>query len=874
MPHKRESSHQKADQSTRPNIKPADIVQNEMVLDPRELLTREFDDLTPGEANQLQRTIGNQALQNLSIQRKMSDGSVCDDYKQETNSAVEQIVGQINSPALPTTQRQEEEKLQTKRDPMLLGEGMSQDIFFRGGEYNPDSTVRKKPLAHEPAQSIHHGGTSSIQPNLQQPINQIQRWGKKSTPPPAQVLKRSDHQGQLDTIASAIVPKLAAEGKLKVLNYLAGGLGKGGAHFWRSKELRAFRAKMKAAARTQAYGDIIGLMAEDEVFDDSELEVGPAMKDHIEVVAKNEAYHGAKKVVDNTVQQIAEDWIARAWADDAILEEANQAAIEAAWKVYRENPNPKTWKAAQKAAGQAAKKSIDAQVKTHLALAKSAKNEVLKPKEDQRVGAAEDQQKIASMVAENASDLGLKSIQHAIKCNTTDEGLGIVGKLLDQVIPLPGEQVSLDVSLQIPTGDGVSYVVLKLMGKAGRGITGFSTSGVTTLGNPKRLEVMAQFSIGAGAETFGLKAEASVGFFTRAGSDQGTAATMKALSYGGYRAASGINSHFGDWWAGGGKGSLLSKEERAEKWAAAIEEQVFMESDDEDAENKNAFADVGGSLSGSGGIKVADVFSAELGLGGEVFKRYDADALKSSLDSDASNPLFGQPVQSPEQARQRRKKAKGRTTSSFGASASVEVAINNQGVAFNGSISMENDFDQNVARDNWGVEISAEISAGTDPLSKLEQIAAGIVTGSLSIAQNLAAIIKKQKAGPGIDILADITQITNAGLSNQITSGLAEAWAVDGSKFDMGIGASGVPDAASGIGAKSAIQVAITFGKSGGKGVFRFEIRDSKGIDIAVGMGSVGLSVSAAKGKRILAIGYEDGGFAAEAIGLRAPKKK
>ena len=34
------------------------------------------------------------------------------------------------------------------------------------------------------------------------------------------------------------------------------------------------------------------------------------------------------------------------------------------------------------------------------------------------------------------------------------------------------------------------------------------------------------------------------------------------------------------------------------------------------------------------------------------------------------------------------------------------------------------------------------------------------------------------------------------------------------------------------------------------------------------------LSVSAAKGRRVLAIGYEDGGFAAEAIGLRAPKKK
>lgn len=700
----------------------------------------------------------------------------------------------------------------------------------------------------------------------------IQRfWGKsKSAPPPAQILKRSDHQGQLDTIATAVVPKLVADGKLKVLNYLAEGLGKGGAHFWRSKEVRAFRAKMKSAARTQAWSDISAIVQQGDIFDDAEQEIGPAMKQHIEVVAKNTAYAKAKKAVDARMQKIAEDWISRAWADDAIIAEASEAAITAAWNVYKENPKESTWKDASKAAAKAVAKAVDAQVETHLDLARAAKNEVLKPTKDQQVQSAEAQQQIASMVAEESSDVGMKSVQQAIKCNTTDEGLGIVGKILDQLIPLPGEQVSLDISLQIPTSDGISYVVLKLMGKAGRGITGFSTSGVTTLGNPKRLEVMAQFSVGAGAETFGLKAEAAIGFFIRAGSDQGTAATMKALSYGGYRAASGIKNEFGNWWAGGGKGSKLSAEERAEIWAAAIEEQVFKESEGGNAESKNAFADIGGSLSGSAGLGVKDVFSAELGLGGEVFKRYDAAALAASLGEDR----FGKPVTGAAQARERRKRAKGRTTSSFGVSASVDVKILGQGVSFAGSLSMENDFDQNVAADNWGVEISAAISTSQDPLSAMEKIASGIVTGALNVSQNLVAIAQKKKAGPGIDIMADITQIANAGLENQITSSLAELWTVDGSKFDMGIGASGTPDAAPGMLTTSTIQVAIIFGKSGGKGVFRFEIRDSKGIDVSVGLGSVGLSVSAAKGKRILALGYESGGFVAEAIGLRAPKKK
>lgn len=700
----------------------------------------------------------------------------------------------------------------------------------------------------------------------------IQRVGGKSTdsPPPAQILRRSDYQDQLDAIATAVVPELVANGKLKVLNYLAGGLGKGGAHFWRSKEVRAFRAKMKSAARTQAWSDISAIVQQGDIFDDAESEIGPAMQQHIEVAAKNIAYAKAKEAVDAQMQRIAEDWISRAWADDAIIAEAKEAAISAAWNVYKENPKESTWKDASKAAAKAAARAVNAQVKIHLELARTAKNEVLKPTEEQQVQSAEDQQEIASMVAEEASDVGMKSVQQAIKCNTTDEGLGIVGKLIDQLIPLPGEQASLDISLQIPTGDGISYVVLKLMGKAGRGITGFSTSGVTTLGNPKRLEVMAQFSVGAGAETFGLKAEAAIGFFVRAGSDQGTAATMKALSYGGYRAASGIKSEFGNWWAGGGKGSHLSAEERAEIWAAAIEEQVFKESEGANAESKNAFVDIGGSLGGNIGLGVKDVFSAGLALGGEVFKRYDAAALAASLGEER----FGKPVTGAAQAHERRKRAKGRTTSSFGVSASVDVKILGQSVSFAGSLSMEDDFDQNVAADNWGVEISAAISTSQDPLSAVEKIAAGIVTGALSVSQNLVAIAQKQKVGPGIDIMADITQIANAGLENQIASSLAKLWSVEGSKFDMGIGASGTPDAAPGMLTTSTIQVAIIFGKSGGKGVFRFEIRDSKGVDLSAGLGSVGLSVSAAKGKRILALGYESGGFVAEAIGLRAPTKK
>jgi hypothetical protein len=307
--------------------------------------------------------------------------------------------------------------------------------------------------------------------------------------------------------------------------------------------------------------------------------------------------------------------------------------------------------------------------------------------------------------------------------------------------------------------------------------------------------------------------------------------------------------------------------------SAAMEEQVFKKDD-------SAFVDLGVSGGVSGGINLKDVFNAEIGVGGEIFKRFDNASLKASMGDDD----FGAKVQSEEQARARSKKASGRTVTSMGVSAIVGVAINGQNVEFAGSLSMEDaenikEGDKNEVEHNWGVEISASIGAGSDPLTKFEKMAAGIVTGALGVVAGLVKAWETKKRGAGIDILADITQIVNAGLENQITSSLGELASADGSKFDEGIlthitNPDAVPDPTSALGTSSSLQVAITFGKSSGKGVFRFEIRDSKSLDLSVGLGSASLSISASKGSRLLAVGYEEGGFATEAIGLRGPKSK
>ena len=75
--------------------------------------------LSPADAHLLQRTIGNQALRRLIIQRKMTVGPVGDKYEQEADAVAKQVVNNLQAPKTKsntseTMQRQEEEELQMK----------------------------------------------------------------------------------------------------------------------------------------------------------------------------------------------------------------------------------------------------------------------------------------------------------------------------------------------------------------------------------------------------------------------------------------------------------------------------------------------------------------------------------------------------------------------------------------------------------------------------------------------------------------------------------------------------------------------------------------------------------------------------------------
>jgi hypothetical protein len=677
------------------------------------------------------------------------------------------------------------------------------------------------------------------------------------------VVRRSDHDATLQQWATdALQAELAAAGE-KILGYLKHGLGVGGASLFRSSELREFRQEMKDQARQQVGQDI-----------DQQLQAngqqGPATKAHLSVAARSQAYKPVKKSVDDQLADEAQAWMQQHWNTAALQGQLLPGVRDAAWTVLRDAPSQAaTIKQAKKAAKTAAQAAVAQEAQTAQAAARDWKNRIVKPAtpQDQQVSDQE-QQRLGQDVAHRVStdQVASKALDTVIKANTTDEGLGVLGRMLDQLIPQAGDSASISVELKIPIPESPAYVTLKLEGKAGRGTTGFATSGVTTLGDPKRLEVMAKFSVGVGAEAFGLKGDLSVGFFVRAGANDGTAATMKSLSYGAYRSASALSSSFGNWWSGNGKGSDLKASERAEAWAAMIEEQVF-EGDD------SAYADIGGSLGASG--KVNGGF-ATLGASGsgDLFRRYDKTGLAKSLGA-----RFAQPLAQPGKAyaEQRRQEASGRMVGSINFGLTADASIAGQKVAFAASFSAEKaDSEESTFARNWGVEISAALGFSPGSMTQVEQIATGFCTAALSTVQTVGQMAQQRKVGVSVlDIGADISRAVNGGLNNQLTDALGNLWSVPGSALGTTVGTTGAISASQGLVTSSTVQAAMIFGMTGGNGVFRLELRDNKSMSINLGGGTnVGATIQADRSKRLLALGAERNGQgqmrpAVEVTGLR-----
>jgi hypothetical protein len=629
---------------------------------------------------------------------------------------------------------------------------------------------------------------------------------------------------------------------------------------FRSDEALAWRSSLKAAGRAEAATGVDQALVTRNINLDTE-------RAFYALQAKQETYSSAKGSIARVLEEGVNDILQSNWTnhEGALMREASALAQQAAWGVYKEaitagKSIDKVESTARKAAKAAGLKVIDDRYKAAQELNTNIKRRVFeKPNAEAGVEAPASMQQLGAKVEQQvrAEDLGGSALDTVIQADSVTSGIGIVAKTLDQAIPTAGDQVALSIEIQIPIMAGPGYVSFTLSGKAARGIDGAMTSGVPVFGDPRRLEVMVDLAFKVGADLIGFDIGAGVNFFVRGGGND-TALCMKAFSYGAYRTIAAVSDNAANWWAGANKAVQGSKTEYAEAWAAMLEEQAFKEGD--------AFVDIGmGASAGAAAKFEAGGSGFEAGLSGGLagFWRYDEKALQESLGA-----AYASPVADKEAAQQRRRDVGGRGGGSWGVSASVGATINGQGVTFAGSVSGP------MGAPEWGLELSGTITYSGGPSSTvLERFGAGCATAIAGLVKNLIGL-RKAKAGGLMSGAADVTQIVNSGLDNAITNALGDVWSEQGSNASVNMFSSATPDAVAGIGTSSTLQVALLLGWDGEAPIVRLEIRSGRKLEINKSLSGAGVKVSAEKTTRLLAVGYDKGGWDGEAFGVRAKKRE
>ena len=496
-------------------------------------------------------------------------------------------------------------------------------------------------------------------------------------------------------------------------------------------------------------------------------------------------------------------------------------------------------------------------------------------------------------------DVGKKSVKASLDANTAAQGMGMIGRLCDMSAPSRGDACKLEVELKIPVPGGPTFVLLRVVGEAQRGVTNRKNGGADGAPDSSSLNFQCEFALGGGISLGGLELNGAVGFFVR-GQGMDTHKCMNAITYAGYRGACALNDGIGNWWAGarGRKKDVEAREAsggiaamtEAELWAAMLEEQVFMKPNPNRAPgqpafiiDEDAFADLGASLTGKGKVK-ASGGEGEATLRGEAFKRYDGAQIRRSLEEGIQNNAAYRPsrgidvgnagrsgtsAEADADARARRRLIHGRAETQGIFETKVKATIGGKTVEFAGQLT--------AGTAGWEIAVSSMLvfdTAGTP--HDFERIAAGIVGASVSIGKTLGSLYTNHKkdgktqgynaAGDLLDIGNDTEGIVNAGMGNALGKSLADTYKVNAGASDQEIGADPASAATtkSGASAEFGLKVALTFG-SGGISLSLSQVKVRK---LAIDIGQAGLDVNVERSKRLAKLGYEDGHFVGEALGF------
>lgn len=713
------------------------------------------------------------------------------------------------------------------------------DVFFRGGV--PDTTTA--------------AGTHLVAHELAHTMQQTGRVARR-----AETIRRDPDDvpgnapaglapGWMRSACEAVAEQIRVEAEADLHKSVYKGLGGGGAGFTRSAEVKMFRGVVKEHARNRAYDDVRAASKKRTSGSGKS-----ATSDYQEMIGGNIAYKKTKGSVDKQMRTEEESLVLELAPELQKLYDAAFDAAEA--EVLRSGDI----KAAQKAAKRVTKPMLGP-LKTE---ATRLKDTVVGKRGEGEVtdlsGLTTAGKGVSARVDErvSADKVGEKSLEKAIAAPSMSAGLRVLGGIIDGILSGAGETLDLAIEFSIPTGTPGLVVVIKMNGTAARGTNGATTAGVTTLGNPKRMEVAAKFSVGVGAEAVGIKSDANVGFFVRSGSDKGTDAALQALSYGAYRVAK--PEPLANLWAPGDKMGKRTARHRAEMWAAMVEQTTF---------DDDTYADIGLSVDGGFGANLPGV-KMEATIGAALFSRYDAKALAASMGPD-----FADRVKSDKDAERRRDNVAGEKKLALSASVSFEVGIAGNSVGFALGVS-------GGGLKDWGAEITATVGMppGVDS-NFVDKLINQYITGIGEGVKRLDEIFRKFDEhepglyGTGAQLPADAAAVVDIGMENALRDGVKDLASntVDKSAYDTTLGDtfSGGVEQQEVFGLSTQLVFALTFGLSAGEFVVRLELRSKRGIDINAGTMA---KISASKTTRLLAIG-RDGkkGAVVEIAGLRFDSK-
>lgn len=640
---------------------------------------------------------------------------------------------------------------------------------------------------------------------------------------------------EAEPFAKHMAQKIWVEILEEETQYAFKGMGGGGARkINRSKEVRAFRGEMKERARLRVFDEI-----------DSLEHTDTATGDYQRMVAGNIAYDEVKEVIDVQLKIEAGKLINDIYTSKAhnfigyVLTNMRGLLYKLPQDVdaMRRGQFPTIPQDEKKKRYKKMLKEVESDVEG----LRSAYHDLLKARKDEIIGKTNPNntetdkgagKEVIDRVVDRVSADGIarKSLEQAIHAPTIGKGMKILGLLIDNVIPDSGEMVELTITFLIPTPQPGLEVEINLSGAAARGIDGATTAGVAVMGNPKRVEIAAKFSVGARAEAIGLKSDGTIGIFVRAGSDSGTEAALQALSYGAYRGA--WPEAFQNLWAPQDKATKVRKsankkidkanqeaEAKAKKIIAdnntiedtkrAIRNETQSSNDLEQQwtgdstsigdlppqsgkhkersrrlraemwaamiEEKyfkgtdgQTFADVGLAIDGGFGINLGAV-QMELGLTESIFSHYDEEVLDRKLKGQ-----FAKKVDGEEGAQSRRDLAKGDKKLALGGSISLTIGAGPHKIELGLSIS-------GSKANNWGVEIVGGATTAADQAgpTTYDKLMNGWVTGLGEMIKKLRSTASKQMNddntgvwGNMFQVLADGTALVDVGSDHGIRSGM------------------------------------------------------------------------------------------------------